>query len=717
MEKFTRTTVVKNQRADGRTTEEDARGVLAQHTPDVTVDDLGGEALALRTTDGRDTMVAAVREEAANLARFTVTENPDEVIEEPVAPAKDEAIAIKLENPERVEQVEIDERLQFLVVDPINALPEAKRTVRGKVRSGEEIARAIPDTEAFLTEVNLQKKKGIFLDFFELNEAGQLVMKDDCKEAYGLGENALQARMRQTRIVYTENGQTKVMTGEEYYNVTSEDEQALFGRLEVSQAGKEIAPYSILMARGLPTLKGDGEKRKHIGEYARMSTGQLEIKTETWTDDDSLDASRARHAGRAVGPPPLETYASPARHAAWLAVSGGVISSVHNSGVQADILGSRGVLRVKLYLESYDAGKLVDDGFRAALNHLGTEDPSREETVRAIERSWRDKLLPFSWRKIIRSIFSPPKNHSIPIEMEVAERRKDYDEVVDGTDGETLSGVVENEPFTEAEMEEKQAVEACEGPRSEYDAFIDGLNFPEADAMKLKEMMTEANYKIAVETARELKASRIPTYGQIIAELMTFTPERLKDICEEVERPTIVIDPDRSFDENIASMDENKHYTSADGKPQEDTHVYRGPNSPYNNLKKRTKVNVGITDGIPHPEQLTGVSSGLRARRDHLIAKLEAKNMRLIGANEMTGLLQQSLKRAEEAGDNSLIVDNWKNGEGTVTILDPSDLTDSTQVAYSGFTPYNRLSYFGVRNPDVEGGIARGRAWVQVLEI
>ncbi|MEK7547691.1 MAG: hypothetical protein AAB540_02250 [Patescibacteria group bacterium] len=239
------------------------------------------------------------------------------------------AIAVEIKNPE---VVEIDERLIALVVDPINALSEAQRTVKGKVRSGEEIARAIPDMAAFLDEVNLQKKDGILLDFFELNEAGQLVMKDDCEEAYDLGENVLQARMRQTCIVYAENGQTEVMTGEEYFNVTRQDGEGIPLEMEVSQvAAQKMAKQSILMARGLPTLKLDGNK--HIGEYARMNTGQLERRTCTWTDDDSLDASRARDADWSGGNEVME-------------------SRVNDSNCQVVNLGSRGVLRVNLNFES-----------------------------------------------------------------------------------------------------------------------------------------------------------------------------------------------------------------------------------------------------------------------------------------------------------------------------------------------------------------------------
>lgn len=245
------------------------------------------------------------------------------------------AIAMKLKNPE---QVEIDERLIALVVNPINALPEAQRIVNGEVRSGEEVARAIPDAEAFLAEINLQKQDGVLLDFFELNESGQLVMKDDCEEAYGLGENALQARMRQTRIVYKEEGQTKVMTGEEYFNVTKQDREGRPLEMELSEAAKKIDPRSILMARGLPALKWNGNN--HVEEYARMNTGKLERSKITWTDDETLVNDD--------GSPDF----SRARSAYWDDDREYVNSDVNLSYFRHASLGSRGVLRVNLNFES-----------------------------------------------------------------------------------------------------------------------------------------------------------------------------------------------------------------------------------------------------------------------------------------------------------------------------------------------------------------------------
>ena len=244
-------------------------------------------------------------------------------------------IAIEIKNPK---QVEIDEKLIALVIEPINALPEAQRIVNGKVRSGEEVARAIPDVEAFLAEINLQEQNGVLLDFFELNESGQLVMKDNCSEAYGLDENALQARIRQTRVVYTEDGKTKVMTGQEYFNVTEEDKEKRPLCIELSEAAKKIDPQSILMVRGLPTLKLDGNN--YTGEYARMNTGQLEILKITWTDDETLvDNDGSPNFSRA-------------RSAYWNTDPEGVDSLVRDSDRRRVGLGSRGVLRVNLNFES-----------------------------------------------------------------------------------------------------------------------------------------------------------------------------------------------------------------------------------------------------------------------------------------------------------------------------------------------------------------------------
>lgn len=234
-----------------------------------------------------------------------------------------EKVTASLGSDVAVEQ--LDERLQALVVDAINALPEAKRIVRSKIRTGEEIARGIPDVEAFLAEIALMQEG----TFFELNEAGELAMKDGCKEAYGLGEDARQAEKRQTRIVYRgEDGRVQVMEGNEYFTA---DEN---GNLVVSDVGKKIKKDSILMEKGLPTLQWDETSKKHTGEYARMNdSGQFERQKLTWTKDKSLDSSLARLA-----------Y--------WDDLYGGVLSAVDYSAYLPGYLGSRGVLRVKLNLES-----------------------------------------------------------------------------------------------------------------------------------------------------------------------------------------------------------------------------------------------------------------------------------------------------------------------------------------------------------------------------
>ena len=180
---------------------------------------------------------------------------------------------------------EKDLRLDSLV-STIDALPEAVRRCKGKVRTGAEIARAIPDKEAFLAEVALMQEG----TFFELNERGQLVMKDGCKEAYGLRDDFPAAQTRQKRLVYRDDaGKIQVLGG---VNFTVDKETG--DRVLPSNKGR-IAAQSILMERGLPTLTWDGSQ--HLGEYARMNDkGQFERETVTWTEDDSLDSSRARYA-------------------------------------------------------------------------------------------------------------------------------------------------------------------------------------------------------------------------------------------------------------------------------------------------------------------------------------------------------------------------------------------------------------------------------------
>lgn len=338
---------------------------------------------------------------------------------------------------------------------------------------------------------------------------------------------------------------------------------------------------------------------------------------------------------------------------------------------------------------AFDAASLVEKA-RESLRETGIENASNDQVIAAI------KLI-------------------------VGSHRKDFNKALPDTE-QTLEGAVSSKLYTEEEQARLAQAKSREGVRAQYETFIDDSELPESDALKLKEMMSEANYQLAVESAKELKASKIPTYEQIARQIMTYTPERLKDICAMMEKPEIVIESDQSFADNIVAMDENRHYTAADGQPQESAYVNNESISPYRNLKKPGKVKASIVDGVVHPKELTGVSSRLDERRDHLTATYAAKKMKHISPNGKAALLQQSLKRAEAAGDNSLIVDNWEkwakeNIPGTITFIEPLELTDSALVAYSVFDSSDRRARFVAGYPNVESAGARGRASVQVLEI
>ncbi len=205
---------------------------------------------------------------------------------------------------------------------PLNVLSRIEFNVKGKVRTGEEIVRAIPDLGAFRAELQEMKNP----KFLEINEEGQLVMMDGCK-AYGLNEDFLTARDRQTRVVYRdEAGKTQLITGH-CFTVDKET-----GDLVLNENKGTIKADSILMSKGLPRLQWDGEK--HTGECTRIMNYKGYFRnTYVWTEDASLDSACAQFA-----------Y--------WNYRSESVASDVVDSDWHCVCLGSCGVLRVNLVFES-----------------------------------------------------------------------------------------------------------------------------------------------------------------------------------------------------------------------------------------------------------------------------------------------------------------------------------------------------------------------------
>jgi hypothetical protein len=252
---------------------------------------------------------------------------------------------------------------------------------------------------------------------------------------------------------------------------------------------------------------------------------------------------------------------------------------------------------------------------------------------------------------------------------------------------------------------------------TKYQEFIENLGFSDVETEKLKEMVSDYNYQKAVEAAKELKASKIPTKAQILKELIKWTPEQLKNICETQEQPRVVIESDQSFDDQIAAMNENKHYTARNGNSQSDAYVSLANDTPYTNIPKSQKVKISITDGVIHPEQLKGVSARLGERRRRLTKEYAKKGMKLAGWGKMAALYQMSLMEAKETGDNGKIIDNCETGSGTVTILEQEALTKTALVAYSYFRSGSRQVAFNAYDPEFGNERARGRASVQVLEI
>ncbi len=251
---------------------------------------------------------------------------------------------------------------------------------------------------------------------------------------------------------------------------------------------------------------------------------------------------------------------------------------------------------------------------------------------------------------------------------------------------------------------------------SQYEMFLNSLDLSPVDKHKLKEMMKPDNYQIACQTAQEMgPAPNLPTYGRIAVELMKLPPERLKEICEIQQKPTIIIVMPNSFDQKLATMNRHKHYTGRNGMSQQDVKCDQGLGSPYKDAPQMATGKVSIVDGIPHPK-LPNVPPRLGVVRDYLIKQFAAKKMRLIDKDEIATLAQQSLIESQKTNDNSRIIDNCDSEVETRTMIDSQSLSNQRYGTYYFFSLNNRRPYFRYFYPDRIDEKVCGRAAFQLLE-
>jgi len=251
-------------------------------------------------------------------------------------------------------------------------------------------------------------------------------------------------------------------------------------------------------------------------------------------------------------------------------------------------------------------------------------------------------------------------------------------------------------------------------------AMQDGLvvlNLAQDDYQsKLSEMLSVDSFNSALIAAMELDLNlQIPydAYSKIMAELKQLSLEKIDAICEEMQKPTLIIVPANEFHEKIKQLDKNKHY-----EDQNNTSVSDNLYNVYGKIGKINKTKVCIVEGIPHPKQHEGspiTLCTLGLRKEYEIERLNKKNMDLIDPHSYTILLQKSLIEAENTGDNCGIVDYCDTKTGTATILNPGN-SKTKDVTCGYFYSYFHRAYFHSNMPDFENDYIRGRALVEVLE-
>jgi len=248
----------------------------------------------------------------------------------------------------------------------------------------------------------------------------------------------------------------------------------------------------------------------------------------------------------------------------------------------------------------------------------------------------------------------------------------------------------------------------------QFEKVDTGTVLEEENLAKLLEVVSKEKFNLALAAAIELDPElQLPEYThvRILNEINNLSPERVQEICEEMQKPTLVIIPANSFEGKINQMNKNMHY-----KYQDVAYVADGLDSPFKKVVTIDKVKVCIVEGIAHSKQQEDATLAIGRRREHEIERLAEKNMKLAGAHAVATLLQQSLIESEQTGDNGKIVDNWEEGYGTVTILNPEELADSFFIACASFLSHSRRASFSYGDPGDGNDFICGRASVQILE-
>ena len=216
----------------------------------------------------------------------------------------------------------------------------------------------------------------------------------------------------------------------------------------------------------------------------------------------------------------------------------------------------------------------------------------------------------------------------------------------------------------------KSIGESLAEPGYEYETSAKGFEqylndadeqFSRQSLFWLKDMVSRDNFSIAVQTLKELSPeSEIPqnAYQQILERLMQLTPARLKEICDEIEVPVIILVPGNTFDEKIAAMDKNRHHNTLQNPAEVDPHLLRRAQI------KSDRIRVCIIDGkswfhSEYENPKTTVKEALISA----LKRLSRKQMQPVGPNEIAALYQFSLISSQN-------LSNQYPSEGGIRLVD-----------------------------------------------
>lgn len=234
---------------------------------------------------------------------------------------------------------------------------------------------------------------------------------------------------------------------------------------------------------------------------------------------------------------------------------------------------------------------------------------------------------------------------------------------------------------------------------------------------KLKEALSEENYKEALATAREFDPSiKAPSRHEIIKRIYKLGAEKMASMETIMSKPGLIITPANQWVEQlIEKMNNNRHFENQNECSLGDDHQWSGP---------QEKVGVSIVDmeqyaeSLPNQRQVEEINSKQFLNFEKYF---KANGLKMIHDYEYLVAMQRSLRayeQAKKAGEDNPerhVLDVYGIPNATVSILNQEFNSEHKVIAYGLFSAQLSDVHLNVLPGERKRHQLRGRAAMKVI--